>query len=612
MGTFWGRFRGRLRGLTLWRCPVRNAIRRFLTWLGGLAFLYLVVMGIVLFVMTRKKEVPKQTILELDLEREVVEYVPDDPLAKATGTNRLALHQVTMALERAENDPRVVGLVAKLGAAKHGFGTLQELRDAIVRFRQKGKFAVAFSETFGEFSNGLGVYYLATAFDEIWMQPSGDLSLAGLYLETMFLRGSLDKLGVKPRMDHRKEYKNAMNMLTEKSMTPAHREAMTKIMDGIFGQFVAGVASARKLSVEEVRAAIEKGPILGKEALAAKFVDQLGYHDECYAAAKKRAQGAELLYLHKYTDRTEMLHQKGKRVALIYGVGPVTRGKSSFDAMDGSTTLGAATVAAGFRAAIEDKEVKAIVFRVNSPGGSYVASDVIWQEVERAKKAGKKVVVSMGDVAGSGGYFVAMAADKIVAQPGTITGSIGVVGGKLVPTELWEKLGLSFDEVHIGQNAGFFSMNHDYNESEWGRLQAWLDRIYEDFTGKVAQGRKLDLARVQQLAKGRIWTGEDAKTLGLIDEVGGLHTALALSKKLAGIPDGEDVDLKVFPRDKGPIAQIIDKLRHKDPDNSDKEGGAIEVRLEVLDAAHKAVRQGQTWLGTSSGVLTMPLGEFAF
>ena len=519
------------------------------------------------------------------------------------------LHDLTMALERAERDPKVVGLVARLGAAKIGVADIQEIRAAVMRFRQSGKFAVAFAETFGEFSNGLGAYYLATGFDEVWMQPSGDIGLVGLHLESPFLRGVLDKLGVKPRLDQRKEYKNAMNMFTEKAMTPAHREAMTKIGEGVYGQFVKAVSEARKLSVEEVRATVDKGPLLGSEAQVAKLVDKLGYRDEFYGAAKQRAgQNAQLLYLHKYADRVEPLHKKGPKVALIYGVGGVARGKSSTDPLSGSFTMGSDTVTAGFRAAIADKDVKAILFRVDSPGGSYVASDAIWQEVGRARRAGKPVVVSMGNVAGSGGYFVAMAADKIVAQPGTITGSIGVLGGKMIPTELWEKIGLSFDAVQLGKNAGFFSMNRDYSPEEWARFQAWLDRVYDDFTSKVAQGRKLDKQRVLELAKGRIWTGEDAKALGLVDELGGLHTALKLCKQLTSLTDAQEVELVTFPQEKGAVKQLIEKLTQRDADSSDKEAAAVRVKFSSVEAAQSVLKTAQQ-LGIygSQDVLTMPV-----
>lgn len=601
---------------------MRRAIGRFFMWIGGFTVVLTILAVILVIVAARgKKPVPPRVLLELDLEKGVVENMPNDPFAKLSG-ERASLHDITFALERAESDPRVAGLVARIGApnkSAFGIAQIQELRDAVVRFRQKGKFALAFAETFGEFSGGTGAYYLATAFDEIWLQPSGDIGLTGMYLESTFFKGALDKLGVKPHMDHRKEYKNAMNIYTEQRFTPAHREAMQRIGESLFGQIVQGIAQGRKLQPDAVRALVDRGPFLGDEAVKEKLVDGVAYRDEVYAKARERASGAELLYLSKYLERAEAPHKKGKRIALIYGTGPVVRGKSDFDPFSGSSTMGSDTVAGAFRAAATDKDVKAILFRVDSPGGSYVASDSIWQEVNRARKAGKPVVVSMGNVAGSGGYFVAMAADKIVAQPATITGSIGVLAGKMVLTDLLEnKLGVTHDAVQFGKNATFWSTNKDYTPEEWARFQAWLDRIYEDFTGKVALGRKLDKAKVLEIAKGRIWSGEDAKQRGLVDELGGLHTALRLTKQLANIPDGEDVELKEFPPEKSTMKALVAKLSGKESDNSEKEERGTETRLELgglrgLRAAHKALDLAQR-LGMldEPGTLTAPEVEVKF
>jgi protease-4 len=591
-------------------------------WIGGFTVVMTILAVILVIVAARgKKPVPPRVLLELDLEKGVVENMPSDPFAKLSG-ERASLHDITFALERAESDPRVAGLVARIGApSKSAFGIaqIQELRDAVVRFRQKGKFALAFAETFGEFSGGTGSYYLATAFDEIWLQPSGDIGLTGMYLESTFVKGALDKLGVKPHMDHRKEYKNAMNIYTEQRFTPAHREAMQRIGESLFGQIVQGIAQGRKLQPDAVRALVDRAPFLGDEAVKEKLVDGVAYRDEVYAKARERAGGAELLYLSKYLERAEAPHKKGKRIALIYGTGPVVRGKSDFDPFSGSSTMGSDTVAGAFRAATSDKDVKAILFRVDSPGGSYVASDSIWQEVSRARKAGKPVVVSMGNVAGSGGYFVAMAADKIVAQPATITGSIGVLAGKMILTDLLEnKLGVTHDAVQFGKNATFWSTNKDYSPEEWARFQAWLDRIYDDFTSKVALGRKLDKAKVLEIAKGRIWSGEDAKQRGLVDELGGLHTALRLTKQLVNIPDGEDVELKEFPPEKSTFKALVAKLSGKESDNSEKEERGTETRLEMgglrgLRAAHKALDLAQR-LGVldEPGTLTAPEVEVRF
>jgi len=486
----------------------------------GVIYLMTVVLALVI-VAGRKGHVPSKTILEADLQHPLVEDIPDTPTSKVMLSDRATVRDVIDAIDRAADDNRVAGMVAKIGAVPMGMAQVQEIRDAVMRFRAKKKFAVAFAETFGEFGPGNGAYYLATAFDQINLQPSGDVGLTGLMLESPFIKGTLDKLGMKFHGDHRYEYKNALNLFTETKYTPAHKEAMTALMNSWFNQIRDGICQAREISPEQFMALIDRGPFLGKEAVDAKLVDGLAYRDEVYDQLKKKAgDGAEFLYLNKYLDRAGRPHQKGKTVALVYGVGGVSRGKSDYDPVQGSMTMGSDTVAGAIRAAAQDKDVKAILFRVDSPGGSYVASDAIWREVVRARKAGKPVIVSMGDLAGSGGYFVAMAADKIVAQPGTITASIGVLGGKILTSGFWNKVGLSWDEVHDGANADMWTGTHDYTPAEWKRFEDWLDRVYVDFTGKVAEGRNLPKDKVLQIAKGRIWSGQDAKNLGLVDELG--------------------------------------------------------------------------------------------
>src|SRR5438132_4898165 len=359
-----------------------------------------------------------------------------------------------------------------------------------------------------------------------------------------------------------------MNFFTETKYTPAHKEAMTALMNSWFNQVTDGICQARKIPTNQFAALIDRGPFLGKEAVDAKLVDGLAYRDEVYDQLKKKGgNGAEFLYLHKYLERAGRPHDKGKTIALVYGVGGVSRGKSDYDPVQGSLTMGSDTVAGAIRAAAQGKDVKAILFRVDRPGGSYVASDTIWREVVRARKAGKPVIVSMGDLAGSGGYFVAMSADKIVAQPGTIPASIGGLGGKFLTSGLWNKLGLSWDEVHAGANASMWTGTMDYTPQEWARFETWLDRVYSDFTNKVADGRHLPKNKVLEIAKGRIWLGQDAKNLGLVDELGGFPEALKLAKKAAGIPEQEEVKLEVFPRKKN----IVETLLASSPDNSEKE-----------------------------------------
>ncbi|HEY7515493.1 MAG TPA: signal peptide peptidase SppA [Vicinamibacteria bacterium] len=586
---------------------MRALLVRILAFVGGLVVVLAVLgLGVAAVRQLTKGRVSAHTVLELNLEGGLLEKLPADPVSQLMLKGRPTLRSVVDALAKAGDDAKVTGVVATLGAGALGYAQAQEVRDAVLAFRAKKKTAVAFAETFGEFGPGNGGYYLASAFDEIYLQPSGDIGLTGLVAQSPFLRGTFEKLGMVPRMDHRYEYKNAMNIFTEKKMTAAHREATGKVLSSVFGQVVKGIAEGRKMGEDEVRVLFDKGPYLGKEAVDAKLVDGLAYRDEVYEKAKSKAgKDAKLLFLSHYLERAGKPHEKGKTVALIYGVGGVSRGQDDYNPLSESFTMGSDSVSAAFREAVDDKEVKAILFRVDSPGGSYVASDTIWRETVRAKKAGKPVVVSMGNVAGSGGYFVAMAADKIVAQPATITGSIGVLGGKILTSGFWDKVGLGWDEVHTSANARIWSTTSDYSPAEWARFEASLDRIYEDFTSKVADGRKLPKEKVLEIAKGRIWSGEDAKGLGLVDELGGLETALRLAKKAASIPDTEDVTLQVFPRPKSPVAQILAGPR----ENSEPAGSAAAL-VRAMEAARPVVRQlDAIGFFERPGVLTMPAPE---
>ncbi|UCF68261.1 MAG: signal peptide peptidase SppA, partial [Acidobacteriota bacterium] len=292
-------------------------------------------------------------------------------------------------------------------------------------------------------------------------------------------------------------------------------------------------------------------------------------------------------------------HTRGEKIALVYGVGSVMRGEGGYDPLGGEFVMGSDTVARALRAAADDEDVRAIVFRVSSPGGSYVASDTIWRETIRAQQQGKPVIVSMGDVAASGGYFVSMHADKIVAQPGTITASIGVLAGKLITDGLWRKIGIHWDDVQAGANASIWSPTHDYDEKEYARFQAALDRIYEDFTSKVADGRGLPLETVQQIAKGRVWSGEDALRLGLVDQLGGWETALKLARDAAGIESAASIRLERFPRRRG----FFEALRDEGPPSGERAALAALERLlsEVRPLARLAKRLG---LREPRGVLT--------
>ena len=563
-----------------------KAIVRFLAILGALWLIGMVI--VLVAVIAIKSRVPSKTILEANFEQTFLEDVPDTPSAQLMLNDKQTLRDVVDAIDRGASDNRVAGMIAKIGAVPMGMAQTQEIRDAVLRFRAHKKFAIAYAETFGEFGPGNGAYYLATAFDHIYLQPSGDVGLTGIILESPFIKGTLSKLGVAFHGDHRYEYKNALNFYTESKYTGPHKEAMTALMTSWFNQMKEGICQARQIAPEKFQALIDAGPYLGKEAVDAKLVDAVAYRDDIYGRVKGQAgDGAELLYLDQYLSRAGRPHDRGKTVALIFGVGAVTRGKSDYDPVQGSQNMGSDTVAGAIRAAADDKDVKAILFRVDSPGGSYVASDTIWREVVRARQAGKPVIVSMGDLAGSGGYFVAMAADKIVAEPGTITASIGVLGGKMLTSGLWDKVGLSWDEVHQGENATMFTGTHDYTPAEWGRFEAWLDRVYVDFTGKVADGRRLPKEKVLEIAKGRIWSGQDARNLGLVDELGGYDTALKLAKKAAGIPESDEVKIVVYPRPKTLLQSVIAR---NGADNSDKDALG-QTLARILQVVQPVARQ---------------------
>ncbi|MCP3981971.1 MAG: signal peptide peptidase SppA [bacterium] len=565
---------------------MKKFIIGFLAVVGALAivFCFLGLFGLILLSLGGEPGVPRSVVLEVDFEAGVLESVPNDAFAQYLHEDQLTVRDLVDALARGAEDRRVKGLIARVGGGVSMAHT-QEIRDAVARFSESGKPTLAFAESFGEFGPGNSGYYLATAFEDIYLQPSGDVGLTGLIMESMFLRGLLEKLEVVPQMDHRYEYKNALNQYTEKEYTPAHREAMSAIVTSLFGQMTRGIAEGREMTEDEVRDLIDGGPYFGVEALDARLVDGLAYYDEVYAMlTEETGDDVETLDVLDYLDRAGRPKGGGPTVALIQGLGGVTRGSSGYSPWSGESSMGSDTIAAAFRDAIDDKRVKAIVFRVDSPGGSYVASDTIWRETIRAKEAGKPVIVSMGRLAASGGYFVAMDADKIVAQPATITASIGVLAGKMVTRGVWERAGISFDEVHSGANATQWTARQPYSDQGYERLQASLDRIYEDFTMKVAEGRGLPLETVQEIARGRIWSGEDALELGLVDALGGLDTALQLAKASLDLEPDDSIRIRRFPAERSAFDLLFG-------------GAATRLRAALPGSWAQAVREAQPHLG---------------
>ncbi len=568
----------------------------------------LLILGAVLLVTGLKPHVTplaENIILNIDLTQGLAEGPREDRLVRLLVGAKPTLRDVLDGIETAAGDPRVQALLARVGGDELGLGKTQELRDAIAAFRAKGKFALAFADSFGEFGPGTRPYYLATAFDEIWLQPMGNVGLTGLYAEIPFFKGTLDLLGLVPQFGHRGEYKTAINSLTETKMTPPHREEVDTLLASIAQQIVQGIAEGRKLPEPVVREAIDRGPLLADEARRARLVDRLGYRDEALAETRAHARsGAELTGLTTYLDRAGRPHREGATIALIYGSGLIARGASSTNSLTGSNVMAANEISRAFRAAVRDPAVRAILFRIDSPGGSVVASESIWRDVVFARERGKPVVVSMGDVAGSGGYYVAAPADKIVAEPATLTGSIGVLAGKVVVADLFKKLGVSTDSAQIGANAAMFTSTSDFSPGAHSRLEAFLDDAYKGFKDHVANGRHMTHEEVEKVAKGRVWSGEDAKARGLVDELGGYPVALRLAKEAAKIPPDAPVKLTVFPAEKDPFESIYERLfaGNRDGEEGGVSSGSIERSLKTLEP----LLQRLDALRDSPGVLIMP------
>jgi len=519
----------------------------------GLTIVAMVLIGLALR-LSRQPELG--TVLQVELKDDVPDQAPVDSIMRFFGSRKLIMRDYVEALQRAATDRRINGALVEIDGPGLGTAKAQELRDAVRAFRKSGKWAIAWLETAGEFSPGTRDYYIATACDGIWMAPPGDVNLTGVRAEVPFIRGTLDKLDIYPDFDHIGKYKNAMNTYTDRAMNEPFREAMDVLVESVYGQVTRGLAEGRKKKPEEMKALIDRGPFIGKEALDAGLVDRLGYRDEMESALKEKNGGKlPLVKVGKYL-KAGRFWDRGQKIALVYGTGGVQRGESDSGGLTGEATMGSDTVAAAIKQAREDGSVKAVVFRVDSPGGSYVASDVIWREVSLTKGV-KPIVVSMGDVAGSGGYFVAMAADRIIAEPATITASIGVLAGKMVTTGLWNKVGITFDAVQRGRHATFYSDGQKYSDEERAIFKKWLQRVYADFVTKAAKGRSKTYEQIDAIAQGRIWSGEDALRLGLVDELGGLSTAVARAAELAKIGPEERVRLVVVPEPKNFLSQFL-------------------------------------------------------
>ena len=511
----------------------------------------------------RHRGVPNGCVLELDLRSVPPEATGFDPLAIFTGGKPMALRDAVAAIHRAAEDQRVAGLIARVQLAASAPAAVQELREAIAAF-SAAKPSLAWAETYP----GTLSYYLASAFGEVWMQPSGSVGLIGFASNATFLRDAFDKAGIEPQIVARGQYKSWANRFTENGFTTAHREAVTRMLESLQEQAWRAIADSRKLDPVTLDALADRAPLLRDDAAVAGLIDRIGFRDEAYARIAEMVGVKDVsddndndpprLYLSRYAGaaRPRLAAPKppvpGRRpkptLAVVTLDGMIVDGRGGPGFLPfGAATAGGDTIGAALREAAADESVSAIVLRVNSPGGTITASESIWREVTRARKRGKPVVASMGAVAASGGYYVSMGADVIVANPATVTGSIGVIIGKLVIRDLLERLGVGSDAVRTNANADAWSIDAPFTPEQQAHREAEADLFYTDFVRRVAEARNLTADAVDRVAQGRIWTGADALEHGLVDELGGFRAAVRRAKVLAGLDEDGEVRVVSYP-----------------------------------------------------------------
>jgi protease IV len=525
----------------------RRGVRIVITLIVIAGVISLTAVAVTYALLFREPAVPQRSTLVLRVSGALAETPPEPVISQLAGAGRtMTVRAYIDDLRKAKVDARVSSvLVVPANLELPYWGKVQELRDAILDFRKSGKRAVAYLEYGGERE-----YYLASACDQVFLLPSSPLDLNGLASYELFLRGTLDKIGAYPDFYHIGDYKTAPNQLTEKAFTPAHREMSESLNRDLYDQLVRGIAESRKKSVADVQRLLDEGPFLPEAARQAGLVDGLAYEDQL---DDKGAFGGRTFTPLEGDDyaRVELRSlglNRGPRIAVIYVVGLINGGGSGYDPVNGAVA-GSDTLVEAIRTARADSAVRAIVVRIDSPGGSSTASDVIWRElvVTRDEKRSRPLVASMSDLAASGGYYVAMAASQIVAQPGTLTGSIGIYGGKIVTAGVFEKIGANMEATSIGRNAEMDSPVRPFNEAERAKFVEQLRAFYDQFVAKAATSRRMTRAQVDALGQGRVWTGQQARANGLVDALGGLDRAIALAKQRAGISADTDVEIVTYP-----------------------------------------------------------------
>lgn len=524
---------------------------------------------------------PGKMILLMRLDGDLPEKPGRPGLGNQFGLQQASIHQTIDALDKAGTDPRIGSFVVSLRGGGLSLTKIQELRAAVRRFEDAGKPAYIYAD---DYTQGMGAYYLASAFDEIWMQPVGSVMIPGIYLEMPFLRGLLDKVGVEPEVMQRKEYKTFFETATNTSMSEPNREMMASVLEDLGGQILAAAAEGRAMPPADFKALIDRGLFTDREALAAGLIDRLDYGDVLLREIREALNddpddpAYQLVDINDYAPAAArenasrssggLPHPALPQIAVVYITGAIMPGETksaapSAPAFMGGEIAAANDISAAIDEAGENPDIKAILIRIDSPGGSPTASETIRRSIVRAKQEGKPVIVSMGGAAASGGYWVASPADTIFALPATFTGSIGVVHGKFILTGLWDKIGASWDSLQWGENASLMSFNKSYSEAEAERMNAMLDSVYDGFLERVAEGRRMSVAQVDRIARGRVWTGNQARGNGLVDELGGMTDALDFAAVKAGAKDRTGISVVVLPRPRTVFEELVDLLENQ-------------------------------------------------
>lgn len=516
-------------------------------------------------------------VLALDLSRPVTDRADTGVLSRLVNGGELRLLDVLEAVDQASRDPAIVAMVARVDAPARSWAHAQELHAAVRFFRDRGKATTAHAQSFGEAGDGTLAYLVACAFDEIHLQPSGELAMLGVSQVTPFVAELLERLAVRAEFDHREEFKTATKIFTERGFTDAHRQSAEAVVASLHAQLLDAVATTRNLTTEQVADLVDRAPLLAARAHEAGLVDRLTYRDQSVAAATKAAgPRAQLVTLDRYLRRAarrRRLRPSRATVALVHAQGAIQLGRGR-RATPGPV-LGSDTMSLALEQARRDRRVRAIVLRIDSPGGSAAASDAIWRAVVRTRESGTPVVVSMGSVAASGGYWIALGADRIVASPGTLTGSIGVVYGKFSLDRLGARLGINPEVVQRGDNALLLSSTQPFTPEQHVKLAETLDDIYVRFTERVRTARGLDAVQVDRAARGRVWTAADAVAFGLVDDLGGYQRAFSLVRELIGLPQTAQLRVQVLPH-----TSLLERLGLRPPPG--EQARSVRGELEGL------------------------------